>query len=93
MAYELHTIAATALVPAPEAEQGSDFLSGTAGLGKLVHFRNTWLSVCCSHQLFFSFDLGIHVVSFHLDRSIANSRFREASRIENASRLVIGFSH
>ncbi len=47
MAYELHTIPATALVPAPEPEQGSDFLSGTAGLGKLVHFRNTWLSVAC----------------------------------------------
>src|SRR6266700_391859 len=92
VAHELHAIATTTLVPAPEPEQRSHFLSGKAVPDKLVHFRSACLCVCCFCQLFRSLNLCIHCASFLLERSIANSRFREVRRIANASWLVIGFS-
>ena len=60
VSHKLHTIAATALVPAPEPEQGRAFLSGKAGLGKLVSFR----SACPCVSLFSVVLKSVPVCSF-----------------------------
>ena len=56
-----HAVAAASLVPAPEPEQGRDFLSAKAPLGQLVPFNGVCLHAHCHVALFFSLDLLIHI--------------------------------
>lgn len=71
MTHDFHTIAATALVPVPEPEQCSAFLSGKAALGQLVPFGSVRLSMCCYGKLFFNWDRWIHAPILSTSRELS----------------------
>ncbi len=81
MAHQLHAIAATALVPGSEPEQGRPFLRGKATLGKFVLFKNA------SRSLFFNLDLRVHTpalsTSCALLRPPASKSIRLLTQVHN----------
>src|SRR5260370_16328749 len=71
---KLHAVTPASLVPASEPEEGHDFRSAIAALGKLVPFSGVCLHSHCYGALFFSLDRLLHVrVSFTNPRPSAPS--------------------
>jgi hypothetical protein len=62
VAHDLSAITATRLVPLPQPEQGYDFLSAEATLGKVICFRYIRLYRSFSIEVLFNRDAGIHMI-------------------------------